>query len=76
MEEGRRGNRGVNRRKVLVLVNPRPRELRKLVTRHRVVAVAVVVEVRDSKTLGALSRHYGARPLKLPPELLLEGASV
>ena len=60
--------------KVLVLVNPSPRELRKLLQRHRVVAVAVVIELDSDKALGAISKHYGARPLKLPPELLLEGS--
>ena len=62
------------RLRVLVLMNPSPKELRKLLQRHRVLAVAVVVELDSDKAIGALARHYGAKPLRLPPELLLEGS--
>jgi hypothetical protein len=59
---------------VLVLENSNPKAIRKLLRRHngRILAVAVVVEVESSQQIGALARFYNARPVPLPPELLLE----
>jgi len=58
--------------RVLVLLDPSPRELRRLLQRHRVLAVAVVLEVDSGRQVSAIARHYKARPLTLPPEILLE----
>ena len=59
--------------RVLVLVDPSPKSVKRLLQRHKVLAVAVVVELESEKALGALARHYNARPLRLPPKLLLDG---
>ena len=58
--------------RVVVIEAPSPKTLRRLLQRHRVLAVALVLEVENRRQLSGLARHYRARPLSLPPELLLE----
>ncbi|MCE4615749.1 MAG: hypothetical protein F7C09_01620 [Aeropyrum sp.] len=58
--------------RALMLANPSPKKMRKLLQRQGVMAVTLVVEVRSERAIGALARHYGARLLQLPLELLLE----
>ncbi len=52
------------------------RRLWRLLRRHSVLAVAVVVELDEPRAAGALAKAYNARPVQLPPELLLVDAGV
>jgi len=66
------------RLRVLALQGPLgPRELkalRRLLRRHngRILAVAIVIALEDPRQAGPLARAYHARPLQVPPQLLLE----
>ena len=57
--------------RVVVVSNPSPRELRRLLRRHRVLDVALVIEVESGRQVSAIARHYHASPLRLPADILL-----
>ncbi len=60
--------------RVLVTLEPKPKQLWRLLKRHngRILAVAVVIEVDNAAQVGALARHYGLRLAQIPPGLLVQ----
>ena len=60
--------------RVLVSVEPRPRDIYRLLRRHngRILAVAIVIELENPHQAAGLSRAYGLRPVAVPPALLIQ----
>ncbi len=59
--------------RVLVSVEPRPRDIWRLLKRHngRILAVAIVIELESPRQAAGLSKAYRLRPVQVPPGLLL-----
>ena len=59
--------------RVLVSLEPRPRDIWRLLRRHngRILAVAIVIELEDPRQAAGLARAYGLRPAQVLPELLV-----